>query len=205
MARKNSTSIQLPPVHLVCSKDELRPALMCVFIHGKYAVATNAHVLVAHSIEGLVSQETLTALHGKLIPAKVWAELQKVRDYIQLEVDGDFLSATVGNSTTKYKLPADLRFPNYLDLINSISEFKGEPITSIAINPTLLLSAYKAMGSSGHSMNMRIKANNKAVMFANYEAIGIVMPAILESESFESDTDNRFKQFLIDVSKTPTP
>ena len=34
-------------LHVVCSKDELRPAMNHVFIEGGHAVATNGHVRIA--------------------------------------------------------------------------------------------------------------------------------------------------------------
>lgn len=67
-----SFSKHLPPLHHVCSTDELRENLNCVHIENGIATATDANCLVRYDLKGILDETVLYVMNGKLIHRRAW-------------------------------------------------------------------------------------------------------------------------------------
>ena len=85
MGRRINRGDKLPPMHLACSTDDLRPVMNCVYIKDGFATATDAFVLVKYDLRDLLSDDVLADLDGKLIHRELWQVMASVRSYAILK------------------------------------------------------------------------------------------------------------------------
>lgn len=101
------------PIELICSKDELRPAMTGVLIDNGYAVATDGHVLVIMKLADM-QMPFLEEFNGKIIKADVFKRINNSKLYVTVEndqiiVDGDIIGSPF----------IDAAFPNYTCVLPS--------------------------------------------------------------------------------------
>lgn len=70
---------QLPPLHLACMNDDLRPNLKFIQIKNGIAQATNAYIIVKIILNETtqLDEEQIEILNGKYIHMECWKELHK--------------------------------------------------------------------------------------------------------------------------------
>ena len=158
------------PIELICSKDELRPAMTGVLIDNGYAVATDAHVLVIMSLKDM-DMSCLEEFNGKIIKADVFKRINNSKWYVnvlegKIDIDGDI----IGNPFI------DAKFPDYKNVLPSEN---GE-LGVIGVDAEKLANIQKAFSCKALAISfgenamyaMSIKPNNTK----EYDFQAICMP-----------------------------
>jgi hypothetical protein len=78
---------QLPPLHLACLEDEMRPNFSLIELKNNIATATNGSILVKCDLSKTsnIEPEFIQKLDGKFIHFQVWKELYKCDSFEILE------------------------------------------------------------------------------------------------------------------------
>ena len=74
---KNTQTNFITPLHLACSKDDLRPVMQCIYFDADgYAWSTDAYILIKHKVldSDIIDKENLI---GKMIHKDVFAKIIK--------------------------------------------------------------------------------------------------------------------------------
>ncbi|MGE9312851.1 hypothetical protein ACLOAU_14480 [Niabella sp. CJ426] len=152
----------LPPMHLACSDDELRPALQHIEIIDGIATATNAHILVQLNLKeySLLPEECIRALNGKLIHRDVWAE---IIDADLIEVEDDVLHYEKGGIKADVNIYCDLKFPEYNAIVNSVANSIFDKKSFVCFNPKYIQIASKLFPSE--NLICRFYENNDMMIF----------------------------------------
>lgn len=128
----------LPPLHLACSADELRPNLQLIKIKNNIATATNGHMIVKLdlSLVTMFDVSVLEMLNGKNIHKEVFKEIHKC-DSVQFFED-QIDCWNNGIKKTFYYSNADGELWDDNVIINEIKEAGEEPKRLMAYNPDYL-------------------------------------------------------------------
>jgi hypothetical protein len=172
----------LPPLHLACADDELRPALMHIEIKKGIATATNANLIAQLNLSqySLLDDETIKKLNNKLIHRDVWEQIQDV-DIISVE--GDTLHCEKGGIKADYDISCVYKFPNHKAIIDTIAGSIFDKKSFIVFNPKYIEIAKKIFPSE--SLVMRFYENNEMMLlFPSGDAKGFVgiMPMKISEE-----------------------
>lgn len=127
------------PVDIVCSKDDLRPAMKCVYFKDGFLYATDAHVAIKQSLKlhGL-EQEEIDALDGKLISSEGIKALKKMDGFY---IDEKGIVGVKAQNETRFNF-VDERFPDVEAVLPKSSQ---EATEFIGINPELYAKVCKAL------------------------------------------------------------
>ncbi len=179
MARKT-----LPPLHLACSDDDLRPALQHIEIVDGIATATNAHIVCRLNLAeySLLPDECIRALNGKLIHKDIW---DAVQDADLIEVNDDILHYEKGGVKADYDISCELKFPDLTGIINSVANSFFDKKSFIAFNPNLIVIAKKIFPSE-HLIMRFYEDHEMMVLFPSGDAkgfIGVMPMKITEQEA----------------------
>lgn len=160
------------PIELICSKDELRPAMTGVLIDNGYAVATDGHVLVIMSLKDM-QMSFLEEFNGKIIKADVFKRINNSKLYVSVEndqiiIDGDIIGSPF----------IDERFPNYKNVLPSEN---GE-LGIIGVDAEKLADIQKAFNckalaiSFGENANRGMSIKPTFVIDYDFQAVCMIIP-----------------------------
>lgn len=177
----------LPPIHLACSDDKLRPSLQHVEIIDGIATATNSYVIARLNLEayGNVDVETLKKLNGKLIHRDVWEAIQ---DADMITVEGDNLHMDKGGIKATFDISTDLTFPDHDRIISSVAKSIFDKKSFVCFNPKHIALAAKLFPSE--NLICRFYENNDMmVFFPSGDAKGFmgIMPMTITEEEATID------------------
>jgi hypothetical protein len=177
----------LPPIHLACSDDELRPALQMVEIVDGIATATNAHIIARLNLSAYskLEDETIKKLDGKLIHRDVW---ETIMDADILTVDGDSIHMDKGGIKATFDISTDLQFPDHHSIIAAVSRSIFDKKSFVCFNPKFIAIASKLFPSE--NLICRFYENNDMmVFFPSGDAKGFmgIMPMKLTDEEATID------------------
>lgn len=142
MSRKKT----LPPIHLACSDDDLRPHLQHVEVIDGIATATNGSIIARLNLSkySTLPEEAIRQLNGKLIHRDVW---EAIVDADLIEIDGDVLRYEEGGIKADFDIYTDLKFPDYNGIITSIQQSVFDKKTFVCFNPKFINIAHKIFPS----------------------------------------------------------
>jgi len=169
---------QLPPLHLACQDDEMRPNMALIEIANNIATATNGHILVKIdlSIASQLSPETLTLLNGKYIHMEAWKAIHKC-DFVEF-FDDQIDIIQKGIKKTFYYSTANGSFFNTNAIVIEIKDAGETPVRLIALSPKLIGIIAKIFQSV--DLKFSFTGDKKGVVVFPYEESGmcaILMPA----------------------------
>ncbi|WP_346236716.1 hypothetical protein ABDK00_014205 [Niabella insulamsoli] len=182
MSKKN-----LPPIHLACSDDELRPALQHVEIIDGIATATNAHILAQMNLRtySTLPDECIRAMNGKLIHRDVWAE---IIDADLIEVNDDILHYEKGGIKADVNIHCDLKFPEYDAIVKSVANSIFDRKSFVCFNPKYIQIAAKLFPSENLICRF-YETNEMMIFFPSGEAKGYMGIMPLELSEDEATLD----------------
>ncbi len=177
----------LPPIHLACSDDDLRPALQMVEIIDGIATATNAHIIARMNIAAYskLDETTIQLLNGKLIYRDVWAELI---DADIMTVEDDSIHMVKGGIRATFDIHTDFKFPDHESIVNAVAQSIFDKKSFVAFNPKFIAIAAKLFPSE--NLICRFYENNDMmVFFPSGDAKGFmgIMPMKLSEEEATID------------------
>lgn len=175
MSNKKNTFIS--DLHLVCAKDEMRPAFQCIHFKNGFAYATNGNVMVKQPIafNPILNSDILD---GMAIHAESFRAIRRMRTVIATE-DG-FECISKDGSKVFYEYAKEVDAPDFEAVLNNGSV---QPIHEIAIPVRLVGLLNKAMAGS-LQLKMEFRGSNKGVIFKpmslEHEGeLAIVMPMMI--------------------------
>lgn len=174
----------LPPIHLACSDDKLRPSLQHIEIIDGKATATNAMVIAQLNLEkySKLDERTIKHLNGKLIHKDVWESIQ---DADVIKISGDMLHVEMGGIKADYNIATDFKFPDHESIINAVANSIFDKKSFVCFNPKYIALAAKLFPSE--NLICRFYENHDMmVFFPSGEAkgfMGIIPLKITEEEA----------------------
>jgi hypothetical protein len=172
----------LPPLHLACSDDELRPAMMHIEIKNGIATATNASLIAQLNLAeySTLEDDTIKKLNGKMIHRDVWEE---ILDADVLTVEDDIIHYEKGGIKADYDIQCDYKFPDHKSIIDTIAGSIFAKKSFMAFNPKWIQIANKIFPSE--SLIVRFyESHEMLLIFPSGEAKGFVgvMPIQITEE-----------------------
>lgn len=177
----------LPPIHLACSDDELRPALHHVEVIDGIATATNGSVIARMNLGAYCKlDDTMIAmLNGKLIHKDVWAN---VMDADVLTVLGDHIYIEMGGIRADYNIANDYKFPDHESIISAVAKSLFDKKSFVCFSPKHIALAAKLFPSE--NLICRFYENHDmTVFFPSGDAKGFmgIMPMKITAEEATID------------------
>lgn len=201
-------SDKLPPMHLACSADDLRPNMNCIHIEDGIATATNGYVLVRYDLRELLEENVLEAMNGKLIHRNAWKLMCSMSAlFVNLDniTNKIYLNHFQHITDCRLHIPfVDDKFPNFHAVTADV--FSGEFTEAkvrISMNMKQLLIIDRILShdvgnSNGHQLRFWFSQNNKANVITigeNDNAVAMIMPIMWGTE-FESSERANIKRFM---------
>lgn len=174
--------MKFPKLHLVCSDDDLRPAMQCIQVGKEFTFASDAHILVRHKTSEIFKDEFVQTLPENpiLIPRKaIYLVCQKATIKVSLSDDKtSFQIHRTDGSLISYKLVNE-SYPNANSIIPDRKNCK--PLKEIGINASLLERLTEGMGCNIPIVHMYFFDIHQAIYvtseYTDYQsATGIIMP-----------------------------
>jgi len=177
----------LPPIHLACSDDELRPALNLVEIIDGIATATNGDIIARMNLGAYskLDETTIKLLNGKLIHRDVW---ESCIDADILTIDGDSIHMDKGGIKATFDIATALKFPDHHKIIQAVANSLFDDKSYVCFNPKFIAIAAKLFPSE--SLICRFYENNDMmVFFPSGDAKGFmgIMPMKITAEEATMD------------------
>ena len=177
----------LPPIHLACCDDDLRPALQHVEVIDGIATATNAYIIARMNLAAYskLDEETIKKLNGKLIHRDVWAELI---DADIMTVEGDSIHMDKGGIKATFDIRTDYKFPDHHSIIDAVAKSIFDAKSFVCFNPKFIAIASKLFPSE--NLICRFYENNDMmVFFPSGDAKGFmgIMPMTMTEEEATID------------------
>jgi hypothetical protein len=175
--------MKFPKLHLVCSDEELRPALSVVKVDKEFTFSSDAHILVRHKTSELFKVPFVESLpHGGImVPRNAIAILCRKSTFeVSLSDDKRFiLLHQKDGSIIQYKLYADGGYPDANKIIPDPKDCK--PLSEIGLNSSLLDRLSDGLGCNDPILHLRFYSQTKAILCSSshtdyVSAIGIIMP-----------------------------
>lgn len=176
----------LPPIHLACSDDELRPALNCVRVLDGIATATNAHLVAQMNLREYSSlpEEAIKKMSGMLIHKDLWKELMEAT-LIEVNDQDNSIYYENGGVKATVSVDTDLKFPDIDSVVKEIANQLFDKRSMVAFNPRWIMIAAKLFPSE--SLICRFyQDKSMMVLFPSGQAkgyVGIMETIISEEES----------------------
>lgn len=177
----------LPPIHLACSDDDLRPALNHIEVVDGIATATNAMIIARMNLSkySTLPDEAIAAMNGKLIHRDVWESIQ---DADLIKVDGDTIHYEKGGIKANFDISCDLKFPDHHSILEAVANSIFDKKSFVCFNPEYIKIAAKLFPSE--SLICRFyEDNDMMVFFPSGEAKGFmgIMPMKITEEEATLD------------------
>lgn len=170
----------LPPMHLVCDNDELRPNAALIQIKNGCATATNAQIIVRVDLKiNSVYIEQFPCLEGKYIHMEVWKDIHKCES-LEFAEDGITCHKNGIVKYFDYAIPNG-EFFNIQSIIDQVKKDGEEEKRLITYSPKLISIIHKIFNS--HTLHFSFtKGNNGTVVFPDETSgmMAILMPAFAE-------------------------
>ena len=170
---------KLPPIHKACGSDDLRPVMSYILIDEGYAIATDAHILVALDLfETCLEKKTIEALNQKLIPKEFWKLMSKTMLVPQgIEVEEKQMSFI---NKQGFRITCPFGTDNYPNYKAILVKDKGS-VERIGLNPILLMSVFECLGKP---INLRLHflSESKAIMVypnTGSNSYALIMPVMI--------------------------
>ena len=185
-------------LHKVCRKDMLRPVMNYLYFKDGNVYATDAHIAIAAplSFVSTFSDEEQKLLDGKLIHAKQFAELLKMRETKIERVSEDltnFVCKTIYGQIVMFPLlnekDQNIKFSNVKVVVeNAIISAKNDknPISRVGINANMLANLADAIGTKNIDLYFT-NSKSSIVVLDNDECNeirAIIMPIIINSKLY---------------------
>lgn len=139
----------LPPIHLACTDNELRPALQHIHILDGIATATDGRLLVQINLQehSKLKPDDLSFLDNLFIHMDIWSAIMNAE---VLEIDSERIVCTKGGAVAEYSLkqPAEISFPEYKGLLKDIRIAATRQTDAFAISPKEMARIGKCLESS---------------------------------------------------------
>lgn len=191
--RKNKLpNNSLPPLHTICSTDDLRPVMQCVFIENGCAIATNAHVLACVKLQKHFkgSEHVLDSMEGLLIPDYAWKDMEDnaILDTIKVDrkEERSTLSYFDGVRTVTYRVydwhVDGKSFPNYKALFREFKSVPDASVEKIGINPKLLNDVRKILEGLSVQLYFTSECNKLFAVSEDADTIAMIMPVRCEHD-----------------------
>lgn len=161
-------------MHLACSKDELRPAMNCIYFKNGYAYASDGHILVRNKIDEICTTIGIDNLDGKLLSAKSYSEILKY-NHITITDEGILVGR---DRDLLYKFKTfDYKYPNADAVLKSAIESPSIPINKICLNIGYLHTLSHALyGYDTCVLQFKGEERNVLLNSVDKESIGLIMP-----------------------------
>lgn len=177
----------LPPIHLACSDDELRPALQLVEVIDGIATACNGNIIARMNLGAYskLDDTIIQQLNGKLIHRDVWETLV---DADIITVEGDNIHMDKGGIKAMFDISTDLKFPDHDKIVSAVAKSMFDKKSFVCFNPKFIAVAAKLFPSE--NLICRFYENNDMmVFFPSGDAKGFmgIMPMDISEEEATMD------------------
>lgn len=197
----STLGVYLPPMHLLCSNDSLRPAMQCVHIEDGIATATNAYALVRYDINNYLEQDVVEFLEGKLINRDAWKLMCSVPTMFIRVIDDRLVVKHFNNiSDCNITIPfVDEKYPDFHAITKDVFSLElKEAKERICFNVKLLGTIAKVLSHPHSNNEIRFWFNQggKAIVAtdnANDDAVAMLMPVYYEPPVIDIDRVRKFK------------
>ena len=166
-------------IHTICSSDDIRENIQCIYFHEGNAFATDGHIMITADMKEIsnLKDEDIEKLNGKMIHSTHFKEIVK-HWIISIEDDGIIANPNwIGN--VKYPFVKGLRFPNYQCLLEEMEQ-NIEAIDSYSIDTYLLNRLSSSIGKKRIRLTFRKKNAFARVDFEEMKTYGVIMPILFE-------------------------
>lgn len=177
----------LPPIHLACSDDELRPALQHIEIIDGIATATNAYIIARLNLSefSTLPDEAIKQLNGKLIHRDIWEAIQ---DADLINVNENIIHYEKGGIRADFDIQTSYQYPDHKSLLDAVANSMFDKKSFVCFNPKLIAIANKIFPSE--NLIVRFYENNDMmVLFPSGQTKGFigVMPMKISEEEATID------------------
>ncbi len=178
---KNTQTNFMTPLHLACSKDDLRPVLQCIYFDDDgWAWSTDAHILIKHKVldSDIIDKENLI---GKMIHKDIFAKIIKY-NRIQATKDG-ILCFDKDNNTVLF--PYDNRGLTPFRYYTAVPSNELQPITFLSLD-TKILKRLSDILKPFPIWKFEFRGTDKAVIIKikEFDTIILVMPLKIKDSDF---------------------
>lgn len=157
-----------PKMHLLVSRDILRPFLTYGLLTKEHIVVTNAHALVAHKTASLFDQDFIDSIpegKGMLIPEATLKEMNKNKiTYTLCAEDVPTMEFVFKGAVYNHQLKingVEITFPQWEAVL---SKSFDEPLGDVlGINPTLLDKTRQAINPDCDIVHLRSSGKKRAI------------------------------------------
>lgn len=174
-------------LHLITSKDSLRPQLHYIQLLDNYFNATDCHVLLKVPAIEIMNSEILEQLPKEAYFSSNDWKNSKIDKSAFLKINGNLIECMDRKFNTLGFLPflnqdefysKAGKFPSFDQVIPD--DDKKEEILNISINPDLLHNLYCANGKDTLQLTFFGSGRGAKVKFKDSNAIGLIMPVTFE-------------------------
>lgn len=165
----------------IAGKDDLRPALQCVYFKNGYAYCTDAHIAIKQSLTDIhgLPQEVADALEGKLLHKDSIKQLRGCKYY---EVTEDGVTAHTERTKTTHHF-VDEKYPDIEAVFPKDADISEK--YRVGLSPVLLERLNKVMLGSTDGVVLDFYSGYKAILVTNSEYTkdqqsGFLMPLTIE-------------------------
>ncbi len=167
---------------LACAKDELRPALGCIYFKDGYAYASDAHILIKNDISEIstLDQEGIEKLDGKLLNADSYKNLLK---YDKISISDDGIECTKGGDKAFFYFAENLEYPDAEKLIQGVLSENIVPLPQIGLDLELTNTIGKALFEAKQTL-MSFRGIGKGITFEHngtFKSMAIQMPCMINN------------------------
>ena len=165
-------------MHLACSKDELRPAMQCIYFNNGFAYAPDTHVLVSNRISEIsgLNEAEIEALNDKFLHADFYKDMVKY-DNIMIAEDG--IECTKGNDKVFFYFSTFEKYPSAEKVLQDALNKQTVPTPQVSFDMKLMQRLNKALYESD-SCTATFKGTSNPIVFdsmkADVSSVGLIMP-----------------------------
>ncbi|MDD3064616.1 MAG: hypothetical protein PHX50_17700 [Massilibacteroides sp.] len=166
----------------VCSTDDLRPAMGCIYFENGFAYATDGSLLVRNEVSecSSIDEEQIGMLNGKMINSESYKNLLRY-DVIVISEDG--IEAQKGSQKAFfYFADIDGKYPNAEKVLQDVLNKATVPMPSIMLNTSNLIKLNKALsGSDKCTYTFKGQGNAVILQGDGSNHVGLIMPYYSEN------------------------
>jgi len=170
--------MKLPSLDAFCSHDDFRQVMNCVYIDGKYAVSSDAHILVKVDISEYFDNVEL--MNKKLIHRSVWWQMMYATTRTATETG---IKCSYENFECEYSyFKTDSQYPDYMKVIKIDEDEQSKGIIDIGFSPHLLK---RLSLITDEVIHFRFVESGKSILISNDDFAGIIMPAMVSNHNWK--------------------
>lgn len=159
----------------ICSNDDLRPAMQCVYFKDGYVYATDAHVAIKQHLSlHDIDEECAKILDGKLLH-KSHLQIMKKCDWFEILPNG--IKSKKGMMTITHEFYDD----KYPDIEKVIPKKANSSLNVLGLNAVLLKKVQDVMfQTEGQHLKLEFTKPNGAILLTTMirpeHQVGLIMP-----------------------------